>query len=85
MITDSGSHHSNDFGVTGELGCEEDDRDEYEQRTEHIHIIRYEVEIIIEDNLLQRHLIIIEVIEFLSQVEDDGNTHDKHNREEESA
>ena len=42
MVTHAGGEHGDDLRVTRQFGCEIDDRDEDEQRTEHIHVIRNE-------------------------------------------
>ena len=85
VITDTRSQHSDNLRITRHLGCEIDDRDEDEQRAEHIHIIRNEGQVIIKDNLLERHLVLEEIVHLLREVKDHGNREDEHNREEEGA
>ena len=52
---------------------EEDDRDEHEQRTEHVDEVRYEIEIIIEDDGMQRGLLRYEIINLLADVKNDDD------------
>ena len=85
MITESRGLHSDDFRIAGEFGREIDDGDEDEQRTEHIHIIRDERQVIIEDDLAERYLMLEEIIHLLRQIKDDGNRQNEHDRKEERA
>ena len=84
-ITDTTGENGNDFTITRHLGGEEDNRNEYEQRAEHIHKVGHEIDVVVEDDFFDGCLILEEVVEFLCKVEDNGNTHYQHNREEECA
>ena len=85
MVADTTGQDGNNLAITRQLRCEENHRDEDEQRTEHIHEVRDEVQVVVKDDLPDCHLILEEVIQLLRQVEHDGNTHDEHNREDECA
>ena len=85
MVTHACRHHRDNLAVARQFGSEENDRYEDKQRTEHIGIVGYERQVVVEDNLARRYLIFIEIIQLLRQVEDDGDTQNQHYREEESA
>ena len=85
MIANATRQNGNDLAITRQFGCKEDNRDEYEQRTEHIHKIRNKIDVIIKDNFFYRYLILKEIVHFLCQIKYYSNTHDKHNRKEECA
>ena len=85
MITNAASHDGNDLAIARQLRGEEDHRDEDKQRTEHIHEVRDEVQVVVKDDLSYTHLIFKEVVQLLCQVEHHGDTHDQHNRKEECA
>ena len=78
--THAGGQHGNDFGMVGQLRCEEDNRNEGEQRTEQIRIIGNEVQVVIENDGLQRHIGTEEFVDFLIDVEHDSNGNDQQNR-----
>ena len=73
------------LGVRSHLGCEEDDRNEHEQRTEHVHEVWYEIDIIVEDDSLKRSLLGNEIVDLLTDVEDDDDADYKKQRHEEGA
>ena len=85
MVTHSRRLNGNNFGIACQFGSEEDDRDEDEQRTEHVHVVRNKRQVIIKYNLLQRDLVLEEIVHLFRQVENDGDTEYQHNREEERA
>ena len=85
MVAHATGHDGDDLAVARQLRGEENHRDEDEQRTEHIHEVWDEVQVVVKDDLPDRHLILEEVIQLLRQVKHDGNTHNQHNREEECA
>ena len=60
------------------MDLEKNNRYENEQRTEHVHIIRQKRDVVVKDNLSQRHLALEEIIHFLCQVKDDGNRQNEH-------
>ena len=85
MVADATRQDGNNLAITRQLRGEEDHRDEDEQRTEHIHEVRDEIQIVVENNLAHSHLVLEEVIKLLREVENNGNTHDEHDRENERA
>ena len=85
MIADPCSVHGDDLRVARQLGCKENDRDEDEQAAEHIHVIRDEGEIVVQDDLAQRNLVLKEIIHLLRQVENDCNREDEHDGKKERA
>ena len=76
MIANATRQNGNDLAITRQFGCKEDNRDEYEQRTEHIHKIRNKIEVVVENNLFERSLILEEIVHLLGQVKYNSNTHD---------
>ena len=85
MIRHSTSQNSNNFTISCNLRSKKYDRNEYEQRTEHIHIIRNKIEVIVKYYLIDWCLILKEIIHFLRQIKHHRNTHNQHNRKEECA
>ena len=85
MIADSCSMHGDDLRVARQLGRKKYDRNEDEQAAEHIHVIRDEGEIIVQDNLAQRNLVLKEIVHLLRQVENDCNREDEHDGKKERA
>ena len=83
VITHAGSLHGDDLRVARQLARKENDGDEDEQRTEHIHIIGDEGQVIIEDDLRERDLVLEEIVHLLGQVKDDGDGQYQHNGEKE--
>ena len=77
--------HRDELGVSRQFGREENDGQEDEQRTEHIHVIGQERQVIIVDNLFERHLELKEIVHFLRQVKHDRNRKNEHDREKERA
>ena len=66
--------------MVGQLRCKEDNRNEGEQRTEQIRIIGNEVQVVIENDGLQRYIGTEEFVDFLIDVEHDSNGNDQQNR-----
>ena len=85
MIAYSTCENSNDFRICSHLGSKEDDSDEHEQRTEHVHEIRNEIQIIIKDDCLQRCFLRHEIVDLLTDVEDDHDADDKEQSHKEGA
>ena len=85
MIGYSTSQYSNNLAISCNLRGKKYDRDEYEQRAEHIHIIRNKIEVIVKYYLIDWRLILKEIIHFFRQIKHHSNTHNQHNRKEESA
>ena len=83
METDSAGQDCHDFRVGGHLRREEYDRNEHEQRTEHVHEVWDEVDIIVEDDRLQRRLLAHEIVDLLADVEDDDDADDQDQSHEE--
>ena len=85
METDSAGEDRHDLRVGGHLRRKEDDRNEHEQRTEHVHEVWDEVDVIVEDDGLQRRLLAHEIVDLLADVEDDHDADDQDQSHEESA
>ena len=85
MVADTTGQDGNNLAITRQLRCEENHRDEDEQRTEHIHEVWDEIEIVVENDLADTNLILEEVVQLLRKVENHRNTHNQHDREEERA
>ena len=83
--TDSAGEYGHDLRVRGHLRGEEDDRDEHEQRAEHVHEVWYEVDVVVEYDGLQRRFLADEVIDLLADVEYDDNADDQNQRHKEGA
>ena len=83
METDSAGQYTDYLRIRRHPRGKENDRNEYEQRTEHIHEIRYEVQIIIEDNGLYRCLSGHEIVHLLADVEDYHDSDNEQNRDKE--
>ena len=81
------SHHSpiahtagqdrDDLAVSSHPGCEKYDCDEHEQRAEHVHEVRHPIDVVIQNDRLQRSLVLNEMVDLLAYVEDDDNGNDK--------
>ena len=82
--TDAAGEDGYDFGICRHLRCEENHSDEYEQGAEHIHEVRDEIEVIVEDDGFQRGFLAHEVIDFLAYVENDDYADDQNQGYEES-
>ena len=85
METDSAGQDCHDLRVGGHLRREEYDRNEHEQRAEHVHEVWDEVDIIVEDDRLQRRLLAHEIVDLLADVEDDDDADDQDQSHEEGA
>ena len=83
MIADAGGENRNDFRIGSQSGGEQNYRNEYEQRAEHIDEIRYEVQVVVEDYGIQRGFILHEIVNLLRNVEDDDYADDQNQRHEE--
>ena len=83
MVTDTCGVHGDDLRVAGQFGGKEDDRNEDEQRAEHVHVVRKEGQVVLEDDLLERNLVLKEIVHFLREVEDDRDRQNQHDREKE--
>ena len=82
---DSAGKDRNDLSVSRHLRREEYDRDEHEQRAEHVHEVRHEVDVIVEDDGLQRRFLAHEIVDLLADVEDDDDADDQDQGHEERA
>ena len=85
MEADAAGEDGYDLRVSRHLGRKEDDRNEHEQRAEHVYKVRNEVQIVVEDDSLERSLLRHEVIDLLTDVEDDDNADDKQQRHKEGS
>ena len=83
METDTTGQNSHDLRIRCHLRREENHSNEYEQRTEHIHEVWHEIEVIVKDNRLERGLLADKIINLLTDVEDDDNTDDQQQSHEE--
>ena len=83
MVTHTCGLDGDDLRITRHLAGKEDDGDEDEQRTEHIHVIRDKRQVIIEDYLLERHLVLKEIVHLLRHVKYDSDRQNQHDREKE--
>ena len=75
--------YGHDLRIRCHLRSKEDYRNEHEQRTEHVHEVRNEIQIIVENDLFQRSFLRYEVIDLLTDIEDDNDTDDKEQRDKE--
>ena len=82
---DSAGKDRHDFCVSRHLRSEENDRDEHEQRAEHVHEVWHEVDVIVEDDGLQRRFLAHEIVDLLADIEDDDDADDKDQGHEERA
>ena len=85
MEADSAGKDRHDFGVSRHLRSEENDRDDHEQRAEHVHEVWDEVDVIVEDYGLQRRFLAHEIGDLLADVEDDDDADDQDQGHEERA
>ena len=81
--TDSAGQDGDDLRVGRHLGSEEYHRNEHEQRGEHVHEVRDEVQIIVEYDCMQRRFLCHEIVYLLADVEDDDDSDDQKQRNEE--
>ena len=77
--------HRDELRVAGHFAGEEDNGNEDEQRTEHIHVIRDERQVIIKNDFAQRYLILKEIVHLLREVKYDGDRQNEHDGKEERA
>ena len=85
MVAHTACQDGYNLTIARYFGGEEYHRYEYEQWTEHIHIVWNKIQVIVKYNLIDRGLILEKIIQFLCQIKHHGNTHNQHNRKEESA
>ena len=85
METHTTGKYGHNFRVSGHLGREENDRNEHEQRAEHVDKVRYEVHIIIKDYSSQRGFLGHKVIDLLTDIKNDDNADDENQRHKESS
>ena len=83
METDSTGQDCHDLSIRSHLRCEENNRNEHEQRTEHVHEIWHKIDVIVENHRLQRSLLAYEIVNLLADVEDDDDADDKKQRHKE--
>ena len=77
--THSAGKHRNDLRVVSQLGGKENNRNEREQRTEQVGKIRNKVHVIVQDDCLQRHIRLQELIDLFVYVE---NYRDRDNQDD---
>ena len=83
MVAYASGEYGDNLGVGRKTRGEQDYRNEYEQRAEHIDEIRYEVEVVVKDDGVQRSFVLDEVVYFFRDVEDDDYADDENQRHEE--
>ena len=83
VVTHPRGMHRDDLRVARHLRGEINDGNEDEQRTEHVHVVGDEGDVVVEDDLPEWHLFLEEIVHLLRQVEDDGDGQDQHDREKE--
>ena len=80
---DSAGENRNYLCISRHLRSEEDYRNEHEQRTEHVHEVRHKVDVIVEDDSLERCFLAHKVVNLLTVLEDDDDADDEQQRYEE--
>ena len=85
METDSTGQDGDYLGIGSHLRGEEYHRYEHEQRTEHVHEIWDEVDVIVEYDGPERSFLLDEVIDPLADVKDDDDADDQKQRHKERA
>ena len=85
MEADAAGEDGYDLRVSRHLGRKEDYRNEHEQRTEHVYEVRHEVHVVVKDNCLEGSFLGHEVIDLLTDVEDDDDADDKQQRHKEGS
>ena len=83
MEADSAGEDGDNLRVGSHFRCEENHRNEHEQRTEHIHEVRYKVDVIVEYDSPQWRFLAHELIDLLTDVEDDDDADDQKQRHKE--
>ena len=79
LETHSACQHGDNLGVACQFGGEEDYGDEYEQRTEQVGEVGYEIGVVVEHNGAQRCMIGCELCQVLVDVEYNGYRDDEGN------
>ena len=82
---DSAGEDRHNLRIRRHLRREEYDRYEHEQRAEHVHEVWHEVDVIVEDDSLQRGFLAHEVVDLLADVEDDDDADDQDQGHKERA
>ena len=82
-IAHPSGQYGDDLGVRGHPRSEENHRDEHEQRREHVDEIGYEVQVVVEDDGIERRLVLHEVVDLLRDVEDYDYAYDEQQGHEE--
>ena len=77
--------HRDELGVSRQFGREKYDGQEDEQRTEHIHVIGQEGDVVVVKDLFERDLELKEIVHLLREVKHDCNRKNEHDREKERA
>ena len=83
MEADTAGEYGYDFRIRRHLGGKENHRNEHEQRTEHIHEVRDEIQVIIKYDGLERCLLADKIINLLTDIEDDDDADDEQQRHKE--
>ena len=85
MEAGSAGEYGDYFRVSSHLGRKENHRYEHEHRTEHVHEVWDEVQIIVKDDGSERSFLLHKVINLLTDIEDDHDTDDQKQRHKERA
>ena len=81
--TYSAGEDGDNLRVGSHFRCEENNRNEHEQRAEHIHEVWHKIDVIIEYNGPQWRFLTHELIDLLTDVEDDDDADDQKQRHKE--
>ena len=85
METDSAGQYGHNFRICRHFRRKEDHRYEYEHRTEHIHEVWDEVQVVVEYDGSKRRFLLNEVINPFTNVEDNNDADDQKQRHKERA
>ena len=73
LVTYSAAQDCDDFRIPRHLGGEEDDGDENEQRTVQVYKAWNEVQVVAEDNLFYRGMVVQKVVQLLRYIKGDDD------------
>ena len=83
METYSAGQNGDYLRIRSHFGRKENNSYEYEQRAEHIHEIRYEIEIIVEYYRSQRRFVAHKLVNLFAYIENDDDANDEQKGDEE--
>jgi hypothetical protein len=76
VVTDSAAQNGYDFGITGHVGCEIDDRYKCEKIAEQVNKVRDKIQIVIKNDGIQGRIFGDEFVDVFGKVENDDD-HDQ--------